>query len=163
VSLPIVYICVCSVLSLQTAAAEVNKSIDFGGLRVYGLLANLTEFKFYSYDPSTNQFCFDETIVVNNKRIDAFADMVDGSYLFPWLLHRVDFSPLVSNKIFSVVLSAYTDGLRARIAKSKDRAKQNTPTSSVKVYFSTDWLTEADSTRSLRNLLRKGRTLAAAN
>ncbi|KAF8239902.1 hypothetical protein L208DRAFT_1235683 [Tricholoma matsutake] len=90
------------------SAAEANKSIDFKGLRIYGLLTNLIEFKFYSYDPSTEQFCFDETIFINIQRTIAFADMMN-----------------VSNKIFGVVLSAYMDGLRASITKSKDRVKRN--------------------------------------
>ena len=53
------------------------------GLRIYGLLTNLIEFKFYSYDPSTEQFCFDETIFINIQRTIAFADMMNGTYLSP--------------------------------------------------------------------------------
>ncbi|KIM71992.1 hypothetical protein PILCRDRAFT_16541 [Piloderma croceum F 1598] len=87
-----------------------NKSINFKGLRVYGLLTDLTRFKFYSYDPTINQFCFDEIIIINVKRTDASSDMVD-----------------VSNKIFGVVLSAYMESLRANITMSKDRAKHNKP------------------------------------
>jgi len=71
-------------------------------------LTDLTQFKFYSYDPSTRQFCFDETILIDNKRTRAFFDMVD-----------------VANKIFGVILSAYMDGLRAIIKRSQDRAKRN--------------------------------------
>jgi len=59
-----------------------NKSIDFKGLRIYGLLT-LIQFKFYSYDPIINQFCFDEKIIINNKRTDAFSDMMDGPYFSP--------------------------------------------------------------------------------
>ena len=80
------------------------------------------------------------------------------------------------------------DGLRASIEKSKNKAKQSnvslsahveilltyllftgqqtgqsTPASSSKVCFSTNRLTEADFTCSLCDLLRKGRTLVAAN
>ncbi|KAF8230837.1 hypothetical protein L208DRAFT_1399821 [Tricholoma matsutake] len=103
------------------SAAEMNKSINFKGLRIYGLLTDLVQFKFYSYDPATNQFCFDETIIINNKRTDAFSDMMD-----------------VSNKFFGIVLSGYMDSLRAYITKSKDRATpnnqtgQNIPSSSQK-------------------------------
>ena len=76
-------ICVYSVLSGPPAAAKMNKSIDFKGLRVYGLLTDLVQFKFYSYDPTANHFCFDEKIIINNKRTDAFADMMDGAYFSP--------------------------------------------------------------------------------
>jgi len=100
------------------SAAEVNKSINIKGLRIHGLLTNLIEFKFYSYDPLTNRFYFDEYIVTNGQRTGAFTHMIN-----------------VSNKIFGVILSAYTDGLRVNIAK-RDREKcdnqtgQNTTTSS---------------------------------
>jgi hypothetical protein len=65
----------------QPAAAKTNKSIDFHGMRIYGLLTNLFAFKFYSYDPSTNQLYFDETIYINTMRTTAFADMINGTYL----------------------------------------------------------------------------------
>jgi len=92
------------------SAAEVNKSTDFKGLCVYGLLTNFLYFNFYSFDPSTNQFCFDETIITNVQRTTVFAEMMN-----------------VSNKIFGVILSAYVDGLRASITQSKDRAKSINP------------------------------------
>lgn len=85
-----------------------NKSDDIQGLRVYGLLTDLTRFKFYSYDPATNQFCFDETIIINVNRIAGFSRMMH-----------------VSNKIFGVVLSGYMDTLHAHITKSEDRGNQN--------------------------------------
>ena len=69
------------VLILQPAAAETNKSIDSKGMRIYGLLTNLFAFKFYSYDPSTSQFYFDEIIYTNAKRTTALSDMIDGTYL----------------------------------------------------------------------------------
>ena len=86
-------ICVYSVLSGPPAAADMNKFINFKGLRIYGLLTDLIQFKFYSYDPTTNQFCFDETIIINNKRTDASSDMMDGPYFSPRPLFRVDFLP----------------------------------------------------------------------
>ena len=82
VRFPIVY--VYSVSSLQPAAAVTNKSIDSEGLRIYGLLTNFIAFKFYSYNPSTKQFCSDETIIINIRRTTAFADMMNGTYLSPW-------------------------------------------------------------------------------
>ena len=80
-----------------------NKSIDFKGLRIYGLLTDLIQFKFYSYDPATNQFCFDETIIINVKRTDAFSDMIDGPYFSPWQLYVVDIllqCPIRSSALF---------------------------------------------------------------
>jgi len=76
-------ICIYSLLSGPIAAAEMNKSIGSNGLRVYGLLTDLIQFKFYSYNPIINQFCFDETIIINNKRTDASSDMMDGPYFSP--------------------------------------------------------------------------------
>ena len=70
-----------------------NKSINFKELRIYGLLTDLIRFKFYSYDPTTKQFCFDEMIVINVKRIDASSDMMDGAYFSSWQLFRVDLLP----------------------------------------------------------------------
>ena len=66
------------VLSRHLAAAEMNKDANFEGLRIYGLLTDLSQFRFYSYDPDTLQFCFDETIAIDNKRTGALFDMVDG-------------------------------------------------------------------------------------
>ena len=66
------------------AAAEVNKSIDFAGLHIYGLLTDLVQFKFYSYEPTTRRFCFDEIIYVNVKRTDALSGMIGGMYFLPW-------------------------------------------------------------------------------
>jgi len=88
------------------SAAEQNNQLDFAGLRIYGLLTNLTNFKFYSYDPTTKQFCCDEEITIETKRITGFSDMID-----------------VSNKIFGIILTAYMDGLRAITRRRKDRAK----------------------------------------
>jgi hypothetical protein len=76
----------CSVLSRRPAAAETNKQLDFAGLRVYGLLTDLTLFRFFSYDPSTTRFCFDETLLVNVRRTDAHSDMIDRTYFSQWQL-----------------------------------------------------------------------------
>ncbi|KAM6493583.1 hypothetical protein JOM56_011717 [Amanita muscaria] len=86
------------------SAAEQNNRLNFAGLRVYGLFTDLTQFKFYSYNPTSKEFCHDENILINNKRTVAFSDMID-----------------VSNKIFGVILTAYMDGLREIIRRSKDR------------------------------------------
>lgn len=58
-------------LCSRRRAAEQNNQLDFAGLRICGLLTDLTQFKFYSYDPSTKQFCFDERILTNNRGTDA--------------------------------------------------------------------------------------------
>lgn len=100
------------------SAAEMNKKIDFAGLRIYGLLTNLQQYKFYSYDPSTEEFFFDELVIIANKRVPASNDMID-----------------VVNKIFGLVLTGYIDGLRAIKERSEDRAKRNalSPESSAPV------------------------------
>jgi hypothetical protein len=61
------------------AAAKVNKGIDFEGLRVYGLLTDTIQFRFYSYEPTTKQFCYDETIYSDTTRTSAFSKMIDGT------------------------------------------------------------------------------------
>lgn len=67
---------------LYPAAAEENKNIKFDKLRVYGLLTNAVMFYFYSYDPISKKFCFDERIMIANKRLGILAEMVDGAYFF---------------------------------------------------------------------------------
>ena len=59
-----------------TAAAKVNKEADFEGLRIYGILTNMTWFGFYSYNPTTNSFCQDEDIIINVRRDDFSLDMI---------------------------------------------------------------------------------------
>ena len=65
---------------LYTAAAKINSEIDFDGLRIYGLLTDAYKFSFYSYDPKNKKFCFDEEILISNKRPGALVDMIDGTY-----------------------------------------------------------------------------------
>ncbi|KIM89512.1 hypothetical protein PILCRDRAFT_2708 [Piloderma croceum F 1598] len=89
------------------AAAEENAGIDFAGLRIYGLSTDTIQFRFYSYEPITKQFCYDETIYSDVTRTSVFWKMID-----------------VSNKIFGVVMSGYMEGLRATIEISRDRAKR---------------------------------------
>ncbi|KAI0275567.1 hypothetical protein BGY98DRAFT_920455 [Russula aff. rugulosa BPL654] len=87
------------------STAKVNKQADFEGLRVYGLLTNLNRFALYSYNPVSNMFCRDDEIFVGTLR-DSFSS---------GMIH-------VTNKIFSVVLFAFIEGLRAMVKKSKRRA-----------------------------------------
>ena len=80
-----------------------NAQINLEGLRIYGLLTNLVQFRFYSYDPIALQFCFDETIIIDNKRPGAFSDMMDGVYIFSeW--HRLGVDHLHQFPIKSSVL-----------------------------------------------------------
>jgi hypothetical protein len=106
-----------SVLSQLLAATEQN---NFVGLYIYGLLTNLTQFKFYLYNSSTKQFCFDKTILINNRKTEAFSDMIDGLGISSQRLPRADWFSSVSNKIF-----------RAIISQSKDRTKENDVSSTL--------------------------------
>lgn len=62
----------------MVAAAEMNKNLNFSTLRVYGLLTNLNVFQFYSYNPLTNSFFFDEEFLTNSRRDDFCFDMIYG-------------------------------------------------------------------------------------
>jgi len=94
------------------SAAEHNKQLDFEGLRIYGLLTDLKLFKFYSYNPTTSQFCSDECILGEGLRVNGLSIMTS-----------------ISNKIFGIILWAYMEGLRAIISRNKNRAKCNDFTS----------------------------------
>ena len=67
-------------LSLYTAAAEMNKKANFEGLRVHGLLTDLQAFHFYSYDPTRKKFAFDETLQASGAREAFIADMIRGTW-----------------------------------------------------------------------------------
>lgn len=60
------------ILIHYTATAEANKETDFEGLRIYGVLTNLTRFAFYSYEPISKTFCEDEELFVETLR-DGFS------------------------------------------------------------------------------------------
>jgi len=87
--------------------------VDFANLRIYGLLTDLTQFRFYSYDPLSQNFAIDEILIVNSTRDFVFADMIP-----------------VSNKIFSVILTAYIDGLEATTAKNIEKKSKGDISSS---------------------------------
>jgi len=78
------YNCSFPLLSQYPAAAKANKTADFEGLRIFGVLTDLTAFQFYSYDPTVNEFSFDETLDVNVMRDVSFSDMIHGAYLIHW-------------------------------------------------------------------------------
>lgn len=65
-------------LSLHAAAAKINKNLNFDGLRVHGLLADMETFHFYSYDQTQRKFTFDEILQVNSTREMFIADMING-------------------------------------------------------------------------------------
>ena len=71
--------------SRHPAAAKANEKVDFANLRIYGLLTDLIDFHFYSYDPPAKEFAFDKTLIVNITRDVAFTDMIPGMCL---LLHK---------------------------------------------------------------------------
>jgi hypothetical protein len=102
-----------------------NKKLKFSGLRVYGLLTDLQQFKFYSYDPSTETFFYDDTLLVELRRTKSLSDMVDGLYILHYHVSELTYLPSVADKIFSIVLTAYIDGLDAIIQTSKARAVSN--------------------------------------
>ncbi|OBZ74316.1 hypothetical protein A0H81_05624 [Grifola frondosa] len=88
------------------SAARTNKSANFANLRVFGLLTDVSSFRFYSYDPLLNEFHSDENILVNAKRDDFCCDMIQ-----------------VSNKIFSVTMYAYMEVLRGTVQSSQRRSE----------------------------------------
>ena len=67
-------------LSLYTAAAEMNKKVTCKGLRVHGLLTDLQAFHFYSYDPTRRKFAFDETLQASGAREALITDMIRGTW-----------------------------------------------------------------------------------
>jgi len=115
-----------------------NKKLKFRGLRVYGLLTDLLQFKFYSYNPPTETFCFDETLLVEIRRTKSLSDMVDGLYIHHYDVSVLTYLPSVADKIFSVILTAYIDGLSAIVKMSKDRAEHNdvSPLATPKLHIS---------------------------
>ena len=58
-----------------------NKEAEFEGLRVYGLLTNLTRFAFYSYDPTSDTFAKDDVIHVETLRDGFSACMIQSMCL----------------------------------------------------------------------------------
>ena len=92
--------------------AKGNETVNFVNLHICGFLANLIDLHFYPYDSFAKEFAFSKTLVVNITRDVEFADMISGMY---FLLHTqiaIDQTCLVSNKIFSVILTAYIDSMK---------------------------------------------------
>ncbi|KAJ2924809.1 hypothetical protein H1R20_g12289, partial [Candolleomyces eurysporus] len=98
------------------SAAELNKQTGFAELRVFGLLTDLSTFRFYSFDPVTENFNPDEDILVNVRRDDFCSGMIQ-----------------VANKVFSVIMCAYVKGLQATVDSSK---KKSADAGDVRGFFS---------------------------
>lgn len=113
---------------MYTAAAEMNKNAIFEGLRVHGLITDLETFHFYSYDQTRKKFAFDETLHASATRETFIADMIR-----------------VTNKVFTVILFAYVEGLAASVKWSRERPPAS-PTRSLAaqqlVCIRTDYNTE---------------------
>ncbi|KAF8797540.1 hypothetical protein BYT27DRAFT_7228908 [Phlegmacium glaucopus] len=90
------------------SAAEMNKNAQYESLHVHGLLTDLQTFHFYSYDQSQRKFAFDETLHVSTTREMFMADMIH-----------------VTNKVFTVVLFAYVEGLAASVKASHERPPES--------------------------------------
>ncbi|CAA7265588.1 unnamed protein product [Cyclocybe aegerita] len=88
------------------SAAEANKKLKYTGLRVYGLLTDLTLFHFYSFDPIERSFYKDDVLFANVIRELFCGDMIP-----------------VANKIFSVLMLGYLESLEATVALSKARGQ----------------------------------------
>ncbi|KAF8583535.1 hypothetical protein K439DRAFT_1412070 [Ramaria rubella] len=83
------------------SAAELNKEYQLGNLQVYGLLTDLTCFRFFAYDPATKKFLLDERLNISSaKRLEWCTDMIQ-----------------VSNKIFSILLYSYINILQLEMCK----------------------------------------------
>jgi hypothetical protein len=120
-----VYVLQCLWTSLIqcTAATKMNQECGFDRLHIYGLLTDLTWFHFYSYDPHTNKFCADERFTLKNSRNLFLLDMVHSMHFTPCpLIENSCVLPVVSNKIFGLILTVFIEGLHETIAKTMDRA-----------------------------------------
>lgn len=93
--------------------------MDFAKLCIYGLLTDLIDVHFYSYDPAANKFV-DETLVVNITRDVEFSDMIPGIYTFLHSSLTIDLTRLHSRQkdIQCVINSIY------RRSKSNTKAEQ---------------------------------------
>ncbi|EKM61584.1 uncharacterized protein PHACADRAFT_190760 [Phanerochaete carnosa HHB-10118-sp] len=82
------------------SAAKLNEARGVPAIRVYGLITDLNEFNFYSYDPVKQLFFHDTGIHTSGSREHFLIQMVE-----------------VSNKIFSILLVGYIGVLEALIAR----------------------------------------------
>ena len=104
------------------AAALLNERRKFRGLRIYGLLTDLSRFHFYSYDPVQNKFYTDDKILVDNNRVPFLSGMIHSMYFTRCESLKAHVFSLVSNKIFGVILNAYIEGLQLTISNNAGKA-----------------------------------------
>ncbi|TDL17830.1 hypothetical protein BD410DRAFT_901178 [Rickenella mellea] len=90
------------------SAAHMNETLGLPMQRVYGLLCDMENFMFFSYNPTQKQFSFDEHILVDKKKDYALPEMI-----------------AVTNKIFSIIFDAFFERVRALC--STPVAKRVTP------------------------------------
>jgi hypothetical protein len=115
----------CLIEPAHIAAAEENSTVDFANLRVYGLLTDLTNFEFYSYDPVKKRFFSDEEFSLEIRRNHYCFGMIHGIFDAVKKVVPTDvFLSSVTNKIFSVIMRGYVEGLEAIVLKSQERGDQ---------------------------------------
>jgi hypothetical protein len=66
--------------SRNAAATKANQNAGFGSLRIYGLLTDMSYFRFYSYNPVEEQFFTDGVITVNLTKDDFMVGMIPGRF-----------------------------------------------------------------------------------
>jgi hypothetical protein len=104
------------------AAAQENITVDFANLRVYGLLTDLMKFEFYSYDPVNKSFSLDEDFFLETRRKPYCFGMIHGIFNAVKKVAATDLFPSsVTNKIFSVIMHGYVEGLKAIVLKSREK------------------------------------------
>lgn len=75
------------------SAAKSNAQVEqYANLRVFGLMTDMSTFKFFSYSPETKRFYHGPKLIANNKREDFCYDMIT-----------------VSGIIFSIVFHGYCE------------------------------------------------------
>ena len=93
-------------LSLYTAAAEMNKKVNFEGLHVHGLLTDLEAFHFYSYDPTRRKFAFDETLQASGAREAFIANTSrEGPHPWPHQIRNAHFRPFGHANLYCTYVS----------------------------------------------------------
>lgn len=119
---PYIYLCLIQSRHTYIAAAEENSTVDFANLRVYGLLTDLTKFEFYSYDPMKKRFSLDEEFSLETRRNHYCFGMIYGICNAVKKVVTTDvFLSSVTNKIFSIIMHGYVEGLEAVVLKSQER------------------------------------------
>ncbi|KIJ36800.1 hypothetical protein M422DRAFT_212103 [Sphaerobolus stellatus SS14] len=99
---------VAQILTEILSAAKNNDQIfEFKNLPVYGILTNLDVFKFYCFHPSTQTFSQDISMMSGLRRRDFLREMIP-----------------ITNKIFSIIFTAYIEALVCTERSSTRRGKE---------------------------------------